>query len=136
MLDSRTSGFKSWLKSFFIRKNDEAETRGEDSEARVFKVIEEMLIWRELPTYKKGTRPYRTLKWSELDRKGVDIVVPTKRGDIYIQVKSSSYGWTRFVQNKRSRDKICINGQKTEVQIIKELRFKLRIAYDRLRPLP
>jgi hypothetical protein len=123
---------KNWVNGFFVKGNEEAERRGEESEEKVFKVVQEMLIWKELPTHKKGVHPYRTEKWSTLDRKGVDIVVPTKRGDIYIQVKSSVFGWSRFVKDKRNANIVCINGQNDELTITKELRNKLRIAYERL----
>ncbi len=113
-----------------------ADLRGEESEARVFKIIQEMMVWKELPTHKRGARPYRTERWSELDRRGVDIVVPTKRGDIFVQVKSSEFGWTRFVQDQRNRTVVCVNGQQEEVHILKELRNKLRIAYERLNDHP
>lgn len=123
---------KKWLCGFFATQSKEAQKRGEESEARVFKVIQEMLVWKELPTRKRNTFPYRTEKWSDQDMRGIDIVVPTKRGDIHIQVKSSARGRKEFISQSRNRDIICINGQRSEADILKELRTKLPIAYSRL----
>lgn len=111
---------------------DRSALRGEESEARVFKVIQEMLVWKELPTRKAGTFPYRTGKNSRLDHAGIDIVVPTKRGDIFIQVKSSKYGVSQFYTTKRKYKIICLNGQEDELTILRELRTRLPIAYRRL----
>lgn len=112
----------------------DSDALGEASEAKVFDIITEMTIRNEVPTRKKGTMPYRTGKFSKLDMSGVDIVVPTKRGDIHVQVKSSKFRWNNFVRDRRNKDIICVNIQDGEVEIIKELRNKLRIAYERMEP--
>lgn len=115
----------------------DSDLRCEESEARVFKVINEMVIWKQVPTRKKGVLPYRTEKWSELDMAGVDIVFPSKRGDIFVQVKSSETGRSKFIHRPRDKSSvyiICINGQLSEVAILNELRTQLRIAYERLDP--
>jgi hypothetical protein len=132
---------QGWLTSLLAKLHrptaeEIAEKRGEDSEARVFKICWDMMVWNETPPRVTGQYPYRTPKWSPEDRKGIDIIFPSDKGNIHIQVKSSSRRWQEFVNDVRNKETICVNGQNDEQKIMTELKKKLWIQYNRLTAAP
>lgn len=111
---------------------DESYLKGEESEERVFKEVWDMLVWNELPPLHPGLYPRRSFRWSNYDMNGVDIIIPTDCGDIFIQVKSSCISVSKFFEDERNKEIIGINGQLLPIQIIRRLRRDLESAYRRL----
>lgn len=114
---------------------EDAARIGDESEVRVLKLCLEMARWNELPPRPCKELPWRTETYSTLDLDGVDIVVPTDLGEIYIQVKSSRKRFLEFV-SKPGREKIiCINGQWPEAVIHKRLLSNIWGRYRVLKKL-
>lgn len=75
--------------------------QGRRNEQRALLIATEMHIAGLIPhtAYGDPRRPYLTEPYSPLDRRGIDLVVPTNFGDIGLQIKSSKYGKRKFVQH-------------------------------------
>jgi len=73
-------------------------------------------------------QPYLTRPYSKLDRRGIDLVVPTDYGDIGIQIKSSWRGKQAFIEygvkypNLPTIPCVVVNDGMREVDIREDLR--------------
>lgn len=108
----------------------DALRRGYNSEEKALGIINEFAF-----TWLKEAR--RT-KHGDYDHRGIDILVSTDRGDIYVQVKSSGGAMRRWRAKNRKRGfdissyVVIIVGDRERALVFSELREKLERAYEKL----
>ncbi len=84
-----------------------ANQRGQAHEERAWHFTFQLSCCGLIP-HLESEAPYITRNYGALDRAGVDLVVPTDVGDLYIQVKSSFGGKEDFYSKERSVGDILI----------------------------
>jgi hypothetical protein len=106
------------------------ELKGARNEARAFKLIDEIL--KETGLFALVSRPYISSTYSTEDLDGYDIVIPTERGKIGIQIKSSPKAARVFQRAKPHIPVVVVNWYKSDFQLKTELTIALHSAYDGL----
>jgi hypothetical protein len=106
------------------------ELKGAQNETRAFKLIDDIL--KETGLFALVSRPYISAAYSTEDLDGYDIVIPTERGKIGIQIKSSPKAARAFKTTKPHIPVVVVNWYKSDFQLKTELKIALHSAYDGL----
>lgn len=116
-----------------ISKKIKGYLKGERNERRALKLTRR-LYQKGLIPHATEIMPRLTAKWSEQDMRGIDLIVPTDYGDIYLQVKSSRFGmksseerfYKKFLSDqdrlKNWIPHIVVNNKLTDAQITERIR--------------
>jgi|GEM_PF-2644356 len=98
------------LKAINRARHSDSRNKGFGNEDFILQLTKEIAAANQIPV--KPCAIYRTSTFSKLDIDGVDIVIPTDKGEIPLQVKSSITG-ARIFQKQRP-DILCIAATRTK----------------------
>ena len=107
------------------------DIRGDGNEQRAFRIIEDF-VERERFPLNPDRITHISKHFSSQDMKGYDIIVPTDRGDVGVQIKSSMQEMLKFMKKKPHVPCVVVNDHKPDERLYIELSAAILHEYSRL----